>query len=176
MRQPGGASSAAARSNAALYDALLKLPAMPIIVLIHVHVIGVHTILSMIRLTIFKGPVGQGLCGDGAHFHRQWNWRIMRPDRVGWPRVGPSVTPWKGEHMAPLTPSRAALACVVVLASLTACESGKTGEQAAQSDRPPTYAAPITESPALPATPPPAPPDSSDQEATTHPNKATEPA
>lgn len=78
--------------------------------------------------------------------------------------------------MTPLKPSRATLACVFVLASLTACESGKTGEQAAQSEQPPAHTATTPGSPALPVTPPPAPSDSSDQEATTHPNKATEPA
>ena len=78
--------------------------------------------------------------------------------------------------MAPLKPSRFALACVVVLASLTACESGKTGEQAAQSDRPPTHAVPITESQALPVSPPSAPPESSGQETLPHLNKSTEPA
>ena len=78
--------------------------------------------------------------------------------------------------MAPRHQSGYGLIVLLVLVLLTACEAAKTGEQSAQSDRPPTHAAPVTESLALPVTPPPALPGSSGSEVPPHSKEATGPA
>jgi len=78
--------------------------------------------------------------------------------------------------MAPLTPSRSLLAGVLVLALLTACESGKIAEQSAQSDSPPDHSATTTESTAPPVNSSPVPLESTNTNAALHRDQATEPA
>lgn len=78
--------------------------------------------------------------------------------------------------MAPLTPSRSLVAGVFVLALLTACESGKIGEQSAQSDNPPEHSATTTESTAPPVNSPLVPPESMNPNAAPHRDQATKPA